>query len=59
MNYGGSSGLRYEANEVRKCIKAGKLESDRMSHKDSITITTIEDELRKQVGVKYDVDSIG
>jgi dihydrodiol dehydrogenase / D-xylose 1-dehydrogenase (NADP) len=50
------SGLRYEANEVRKCLKANKLESDIMPHKDSITIATIEDELRKQIGVKYDVD---
>ncbi len=50
------SGLRYEAIEVRKCLKAGKLESDRMSHKDSILLATIMDEIRKQVGVKYDVD---
>jgi len=58
MIYGSSSGLRYQANEVRKCLKAHKLESDVMPHKDSITIATIEDELRKQVGVVYDVDSI-
>ncbi len=50
------SSLRYEANEVRKCLKANKLESDILPHKDSITIATIEDELRKQIGVKYDVD---
>jgi dihydrodiol dehydrogenase / D-xylose 1-dehydrogenase (NADP) len=52
----GGSGLKYEANEVRKCLKAKQLESDIMPHKDSITIATIEDELRKQVGVKFDVD---
>jgi len=52
----GGEGLKYQANEVRKCLKAKKLESDIMPHKDSITIATIEDELRKQVGVKYDVD---
>jgi dihydrodiol dehydrogenase / D-xylose 1-dehydrogenase (NADP) len=52
----GASGLRYQANEVRKCLKANKLESDIMPHKDSLTIATIEDELRKQIGVKYDVD---
>ncbi len=52
----GTSGLRYQANEVRKCLKAKKLESDIMPHKDSITIATIEDELRKQIGVKYEVD---
>jgi hypothetical protein len=42
--------------EVRKCLKARKLESDRMSHKDSVLLATINDEILKQIGVKYDVD---
>jgi dihydrodiol dehydrogenase / D-xylose 1-dehydrogenase (NADP) len=54
----GGSGLKYEANEVRKCLKAKQLESDIMPHKDSITIATIEDELRKQLGVQFNVDLI-
>jgi len=56
INFGTSSGLRYQANEVRKCIKAAKIESDTLPHKDSIAIATIQDELRRQIGVKYDVD---
>lgn len=33
-------GLRYEADEVRNCIRAGKLERDTISHKDSIKLRT-------------------
>jgi len=55
-NFWNSSGLRYEAIEVRKCIKAGKIESDVMSHKDSILLATITDDIRRQIGAKYDVD---
>jgi len=51
-----SCGLRYEADEVRKCIRAGKTESDIVSHDDSLLIARIEDELRKQLGVKYPED---
>ena len=52
----GSTALCYQANEVRKCIKSGLLESTRMSHNDSLTISKIQNEIRKQVGVKYDAD---
>lgn len=56
FNFMNSCGLRYEAIEARKCIGAGKWESRFVSHNDSIVIARIEDELRKQVGVKYNVD---
>lgn len=49
-------GLRYEADAVRKCIQAGKTERDWMSHNESLTIARIEDEIRKQVGVKFAED---
>lgn len=49
-------GLRYEADVVRKCIRAGKLERDWMSHNESLIIARIEDEIRKQVGVKFPAD---
>ena len=55
-NFFNSSGLRYEAIEVRKCVNAGKVESDVMSHKDSELFAKISDEIRRQIGVKYDVD---
>jgi dihydrodiol dehydrogenase / D-xylose 1-dehydrogenase (NADP) len=55
-NFVNASGLRYEAIEVRKCLNAGKIESDGMSHKDTLLLAAITDEIRKQIGVKYDVD---
>lgn len=56
FNFTNSCGLRYEAEEVRKCIRDGKLESDSVSHNDSLMIANIEDEIRKQLGVKYAED---
>lgn len=50
------AGLSYEADEVRKCIRAGKKESERVSHKESLIIARVEDEIRKQIGVKYPED---
>lgn len=51
-----SAGLGYEADEVRKCIRAGKIESENITHNESLIIARIEDELRKQIGVKYPAD---
>lgn len=51
-----SCGLKYEADEVRKCIRSGKTESRLISHSESIAITRIEDEIRRQIGVKYPED---
>lgn len=57
MNFSNSRGLRYEADEVRRLLLAGKLESDVMSHADSVKIAKIQDELRRQVGVHFDADN--
>jgi dihydrodiol dehydrogenase / D-xylose 1-dehydrogenase (NADP) len=51
-----SQGLRYEAEETRRCIRAGLLESDSVTHAESVLIAEIEDELRRQVGVHYPED---
>ena len=48
--------LGYEANEVHSCLKAGRTESELMTHKDSIYLAKIEEQLRKQIGVQYDCD---
>jgi len=55
-NFNNSSGLRYEAMEVRKCIKNGALESSIMPLKDSVTLAEIMDEIRHQLGVVFDED---
>lgn len=56
FNFINSCGLRYEAEEVRKCIREGKKESENVTHNESLLIANIEDEIRKQIGVKYPED---
>lgn len=56
FNFPNSCGLRYEADEVRKCIRAGKKECELASHNESLTIARIQDEIRRQIGVKYAAD---
>lgn len=56
-NFTNSSGLRYEAQEVRRCLKAGLRQSPSLPLETSILLATVEDELRKQVGVVYNVDN--
>lgn len=51
-----SSGLRYEAEEVRQCIRSGLIQSGNVSHNESLIIANIEDEIRKQIGVVYPAD---
>lgn len=55
-NFTNSSGLRYEAMEVRECLKKGLLESPTMKHSDSELLASIMDEIRRQVGVVYPED---
>ncbi|XP_043263235.1 trans-1,2-dihydrobenzene-1,2-diol dehydrogenase-like [Colletes gigas] len=56
FNFINSAGLRYEADEARKCILKGMIESPKVSHNDSLLIAKLEDEIRKQVGVVYPQD---
>ena len=55
-NYTNSSGLRYQAVEVRRCLLEGLTESPQLSHADSRLIASLEDNLRAQVGCRFDVD---
>uniref|UniRef100_A0AAV2LUC6 GFO/IDH/MocA-like oxidoreductase domain-containing protein n=2 Tax=Knipowitschia caucasica TaxID=637954 RepID=A0AAV2LUC6_KNICA len=58
LNFLKSTGMRYEAEEVRQCLLKGLKESAIMSHSDSLLLAGIEDEIRRQVGVVYPQDSI-
>lgn len=58
FNFNHSAGLSYEAEEVRRCIRAGLSQSDSVTHNNSVVIAQIEDEIRKQIGVQYDVDAL-
>src|SRR5699024_4789285 len=53
-HFGGSSGLKYEAHEVRRVILAGRTESEVMPHRDSVMIARISDEIRRQLGVHFE-----
>lgn len=57
FNFMNSCGLRYEAEEVRQCIKAGRLQSTYVPHAESLIIAHIQDEIRKQVGVVFPEDA--
>ncbi|XP_053673411.1 trans-1,2-dihydrobenzene-1,2-diol dehydrogenase-like [Anopheles nili] len=53
-----SVGLRYEAEETRRRILAGELESPSVSHNDSLAIAGVQDAIRKQIGVEMPEDYI-
>ncbi|XP_047985555.1 trans-1,2-dihydrobenzene-1,2-diol dehydrogenase-like isoform X2 [Leguminivora glycinivorella] len=55
-NFENSAGLVYESLEVTRCIKEGLLESPHVTHRDSLIIARIQDSIRKQLGVHFDVD---
>lgn len=56
LNFINSTGMRYEAEEVRQCLLKGLKESAVMSHADSLLLAELEDEIRRQVGVVYSQD---
>ncbi|KAK2919795.1 trans-1,2-dihydrobenzene-1,2-diol dehydrogenase [Channa argus] len=56
LNFLNSTGMRYEAEEVRQCLLKGLKESAVMSHSDSLLLAEMEDEIRRQVGVVYSQD---
>lgn len=51
--YPNSCGLKYEAEAIRECIRAGKIENENVTHEESLVIARIQDEIRRQIGVKY------
>ncbi|KAL4716972.1 hypothetical protein ACJJTC_012783 [Scirpophaga incertulas] len=55
-NFQNSAGLVFQSLEVSRCIRAGLLESPQMSHRESITLAKLEDTIRKQLGVHFEVD---
>uniref|UniRef100_A0AAV2LQM3 Trans-1,2-dihydrobenzene-1,2-diol dehydrogenase n=1 Tax=Knipowitschia caucasica TaxID=637954 RepID=A0AAV2LQM3_KNICA len=57
VNFTNSTGLRYEAQEVRQCLLKGLKESPLMPLSESVLLTEIMDEIRKQVGVVFSQDN--
>ncbi|XP_041851395.1 trans-1,2-dihydrobenzene-1,2-diol dehydrogenase-like [Melanotaenia boesemani] len=58
LNFINSTGMRYEAEEVRQCLLKGLKESAVMSHTDSLLLAEVEDEIRRQIGVVYSQDCL-
>ncbi|KAJ8247941.1 hypothetical protein GJAV_G00252340 [Gymnothorax javanicus] len=56
LNFTNSTGLRYEAEEVRRCLLKGLKESPLMSLEESVLLHEIMDEARRQVGVVFPQD---
>jgi dihydrodiol dehydrogenase / D-xylose 1-dehydrogenase (NADP) len=50
------NGYEYEAQEAQTCYRAGKLESETMSHATTLEMLDILDELRAQWGLKYPME---
>lgn len=49
----GGHGMYWEADEVARCLRDGKLESEGMSWDESVVIMEVMDEVRRQGGLVY------
>lgn len=56
-NYHNSAGLANEAEEVRACIRGNKTESPQLTLNETIELSKLMDELRKQLGVVFPEDN--
>ncbi|CAG7836531.1 unnamed protein product [Allacma fusca] len=56
FNYANSVGLSYEAQEVRRCLTSGLLESPLINLDETLVIAEMMESIRKQVGVVYPQD---
>ena len=52
----GQSGYQFEADEVAQCVRAGKLESERMPLDETVEIMRTLDSVRAMVGLSYPME---
>lgn len=50
------NGYEYEAEEVARCVRAGKIESDVISHDETLALMGTMDTIRAQWGLKYPME---
>jgi predicted dehydrogenase len=50
------NGFEYQIEEVMQCIGRGEIECAAMSHADSLANMILMDEIRKQIGLRYDFE---
>ena len=48
-----ASGFEYQTEEAMRCIRAGLLESPTASHDYTLSMMTLMDDIRKEIGLKY------
>lgn len=53
-----SAGLRFEAEEARRLIIEGVIESSSVTHGESLRIARVQGKLRKLFGVRFDDDDL-
>jgi len=56
FTYPTMAGLVYEVHHVYECLRDGKLESDQITHADSVAWAEVFEEVRRQLGVHYPQD---
>ncbi|MGA1426182.1 MAG: Gfo/Idh/MocA family protein [Ilumatobacteraceae bacterium] len=49
-------GLRHQVPEVHRCIESAFIESPRLTHSETLAYARTMDDIRRQLGVRYDVD---
>ncbi len=57
FNYVGN-GYNYEVEEVHRCLRAGKKESEILTHEFSLRLIRLLDAIRKAIGLVYDADAV-
>ena len=50
------NGLRFQVQEVHRCLRAGRLESAVMPHAATCALLETTDVIRRQIGVRYQAD---
>lgn len=50
------NGFSFEAEEVMRCLRQGKIESEIMTHQETLSIMKIMDKIRAQWGLKYPME---
>ena len=54
-----SRGMHFQALELQRCVREGLPESPRLTLDDSISVMTVLDDLRRQIGCVLPQDAVG
>ena len=54
LEFSHSEGMVYEIQEVKRCIKNNLTESPHFTHKETLIIAQIVDEVKRQIGLSFE-----